>query len=155
MNLFYFHSAVYTGQMESVDNSVIEKIAVISNELPEKQKQQLLELIGSWREDVRHAPRAPYKELLNFTSKKGSHYGHAHDVSSTGVFIETTADFELGEQVNLVLTFISAPNPVRLTGSVVRKTAEGIGVQFDAASQSQVKEMDTIISKHALILRQT
>ncbi|GAV20596.1 PilZ domain protein [Mariprofundus micogutta] len=140
--------------MRSIDNSVIEKIATLSGELPEKQKQQLLDLIGSWREDVRQAPRAPYKELLNFTSKKGSHYGHAHDVSASGVFIETTAYFEVGEQVNLVLTFISAPNPVRLTGSVVRKTADGIGVHFDESSQSQVKEMDSIISKHALILRQ-
>jgi len=57
--------------------------------------------------------------------------------------------------VNLVLTFISAPNPVRLTGSVVRKTETGIGVHFDDASRSQVKEMDNIISKHALILRQS
>lgn len=139
--------------MGPVDSSVIEKIAAISNELPEKQKQQLLDLIGSWRADVRQASRAPYKELLSFTSKKGSHYGHAHDVSASGVFIETTANFELGEKVNLVLTFISALNPVRLTGSVVRKTEDGIGVHFDAASQSQVKEMDTIVSKHALILR--
>jgi len=81
--------------MQSVDNSVIEKIAAIANALPDKHKQQLLALISSWRADVRQASRAPYKELLNFTSKKGSHYGHAHDVSSTGVFIETTAEFVL------------------------------------------------------------
>ncbi|OIO67032.1 MAG: PilZ domain-containing protein [Zetaproteobacteria bacterium CG1_02_53_45] len=140
--------------MQSVDNSVIEKIAGIANELPDKHKRQLLDLIHGWRTDVRQASRAPYNELLNFTSKKGSHYGHAHDVSATGVFIETTAEFVLGEQVNLVLTFISAPNPVRLTGTVVRKTDAGIGVHFDDASRSHVKEMDNIISKHALILRQ-
>ena len=138
--------------MESVDNGVIEKIAAMSNELPEKQKQQLLELVYSWRADVRQASREPYKELLNFTSKKGSHYGHARDVSATGVFVETPADFEIGEQVKLVLIFISAPNPVRLSGSVVRIVDEGIGIQFDEASQSQVEQLDRIISKHALIL---
>jgi len=138
--------------MGSIDNGIIEKIAAMSNELPEDQKQQLLDLISSWRTDVRHASRESYKELLNFTSKLGSHYGHARDVSATGVFVETRAEFELGEQVRLVLTFISAPNPVRLTGSVVRRTDAGIAIHFDEASRSQVKELDSIISKHALIL---
>jgi len=141
--------------MESVDNSVIERIAAISNELPDKHKQQLLDLISSWRADVRRASREPYKELLNFSSKKGSHYGHARDISASGVFVETPAEFELGEQVKLVLTFISAPNPVRLTGSVVRLTDVGVAIHFDESSKSQVRQLDNIISKHALILCQS
>jgi len=141
--------------MESVSEQTIEQLASIAQQLSGEKKQQLLDLLSSWQADVRQAPREPYTELLNFKSKNGSHYGHAKDVSSTGVFIETPGDFEIGESVKLVLTFISAPNPVKLTGVVVRKTADGIGLSFDAVSQSQVKEMDSIISKHALILRQS
>jgi len=140
--------------MESISEEIIEQLAGIAQQLPDEKKQQLLELVSSWSPDVRQAPRESYTELLNFNSKSGNHYGHAKDVSSTGVFIETPAKFEIGESVKLVLTFISAPNPLRLTGRVVRKTERGIGLQFDAVSQSQVKEMDSIISKHALILRQ-
>lgn len=127
---------------------------MLAQQLPDEKKRQLLDLLSSWAPDVRQAPRESYTELLNFKSKSGNHYGHAKDISSTGVFIETPAEFEIGESVKLVLTFISAPNPVKLTGIVVRIAENGIGLNFDEDSQSQVKDMDSIISKHALILRQ-
>jgi len=141
--------------MEPVKEQTFEQLASIAQQLPENKKQQLLDLISSWHADVRQASREPYTELLNFKSKNGSHYGHAKDISSTGVFIATPGEFDIGESVKLVLTFISAPNPVKLTGVIVRKTEHGIGLNFDTVSQSQVKEMDSIISKHALILRQS
>jgi len=140
--------------MDSVSEQNMIKLADIANELPEKKRQDLLALLASWKKDVRQSAREPYTELLNFKSKNGSHYGHARDVSSSGVFIETPAEFEIGESVKLVLTFISAPNPVKLTGIVVRIADNGIGLHFDSVSQSQVREMNSIISKHALILRQ-
>lgn len=138
--------------MDSVDTDLIGKIITLAEQLPVEQRLQLLDLTSSWKADVRHAPRESYTELLNFTSKNGTHYGHARDVSATGVFIMTPAEFEIGMQVKLVLTFISAPNPVRLSGKIVRKTEEGVGVQFDTGSSRQVEELDSIISKHALIL---
>jgi len=140
--------------MDSVSEQLMVKLAGIANELPETKQKELLALLASWQRDVRQAAREPYNELLNFQSRNGSHYGHARDVSSSGVFIETPAEFEIGESVKLVLTFISAPNPVKLTGIVVRIADNGIGLHFDSVSQSQVREMNSIISKHALILRQ-
>ena len=140
--------------MEPVNPELIEKIAALACELPEQQRRQLLDLTAAWKPDIRRAPRETYTELLNFKSDNGSHYGHARDISSSGVFIVTSGQFEPGERIQLILTFISAPNPVRLSGEVVRKTAEGIGVQFDAGSSSRVAELDSIISKHALILHQ-
>ncbi len=140
--------------MEPVNPELIEKIAALASELPEQQRRQLLDLTAAWKPDIRRAPRETYTELLNFKSDNGSHYGHARDISSSGVFIVTPGQFKRGERIQLILTFISAPNPVRLSGEVVRKTAEGIGVQFDAGSSSRVAELDSIISKHALILHQ-
>ncbi len=141
--------------MNDVADHIISQLADIAQQLPENKKKELLLLLSSWQKDVRQATRESYTELLNFQSKNGSHYGHARDVSSSGVFIETPAEFEIGESVKLVLTFISAPNPVKLTGIVVRIAENGIGLHFDAVSQSQIREMDSIISKHALILRQS
>ncbi len=138
--------------MESVNTDIIEKIVAISGQLPDEQRRQLLELIADWNTDIRQSARETYSELLNFTSKNGDHYGHGKDVSATGMFIMTPVEFELGEPIKLTLTFISAPNPIRLHGFVARKTDEGIGVQFDESSRGQVKKLDSIISKHALIL---
>jgi len=138
--------------METVNDDLIKKIAALAADLPEEQRQQVLELINGWRSDVRYAPRETYIEALSFTSRNGAHYGKARDVSATGVFIVTSAEFEEGMQVKLALTFISAPNPVRLSGTIVRKTEAGIAVQFDAGRSSQVKELESIISKQMLIL---
>jgi len=140
--------------MNDVADHIISQLADIAQQLPENKKKELLLLLSSWQKDVRQATRESYTELLNFQSKNGSHYGHARDVSSSGVFIETPAEFEIGESVKLVLTFISAPNPVKLKCIVVRIADNGIGLHFDSVSQSQIREMDSIISKHALILRQ-
>lgn len=138
--------------MKPVNADIIEKIVALAAQLPDEQRRQLLDLVSSWKPDVRQAARETYTELLNFTSKNGTHYGHARDISASGVFIATLAEFEVGDPIKLILTFISAPNPVRLQGYVVRKTEEGIGVHFDESSRRQVKDLDAIISKHALIL---
>lgn len=139
--------------MESIEQSVIDQISRMAESLPERPRQQLLELVESWRADVRQAPRESYTEALSISSDSGNYFGQAKDVSATGVFVETTAKFAIGDRVKLMLTFISAPNPLRLSGSVVRISDDGIAVHFDDASQSQVRELDSIIAKHALILR--
>jgi len=139
--------------MEDTEISIIEKISAMADQLPEEKRKQLLDLVADWREDIRHAARQPYNELLTISSGTGSGYGHARDVSTTGVFIENSGDFNVGDKVKLMLTFISAPNPLRLSGTVVRKSGDGIGVNFDEISQSQIRELDSIIANHALILR--
>lgn len=139
--------------MEAIEISIIEKISTLAEQLPESKRTQLRDLVASWREDIRQATRQPYHELLTISSGGGSGYGQARDVSATGVFIENRGDFNVGDKVKLMLTFISAPNPLRLSGTVVRKDENGVGVHFDEISQSQVLELDSIIAKHALILR--
>jgi Tfp pilus assembly protein PilZ len=140
--------------METADKSVIEEIAKLALQLPEEQKRRLLALLATWKKDPRGKQREKYTELLYFTSETGKHYGYAKNISSTGVFIETGGGFRIGEHVQLVLVFISAPNPVKLKGMIVRKTMKGIGVQFDSGSQSQIKQLDSIISNHAMVLNQ-
>ncbi|PIP02146.1 MAG: PilZ domain-containing protein [Zetaproteobacteria bacterium CG12_big_fil_rev_8_21_14_0_65_54_13] len=138
--------------MGHAETNIIEELTLLAERLPEERSRQLLDLISSWREDVRRSPRESYNELLGFVSSKGSQYGHARDISGTGVFIETLADFEIGDRITLELTFISAPNPVKLSGEVVRKEAYGVAVAFDQCSRDQVAKLDDIISKHALIM---
>jgi len=138
--------------MDSVNDDIIGKITELAADLPEEQRHQLLDLIFSWKSGARYAPRETYLEPLSFTSRNGVHYGRARDVSATGMFIGTSADLEVGMQVKLALTFISAPNPVQLRGTIVRKTGEGVAVQFDVGRSSQVKELESIIARQAFIL---
>jgi len=138
----------------SPEDSTIEKIARLALELPESQKQQLLAMISHWKKNRRKAQREKYSETMNFSSEGRAYYGHARDISATGVFIESKGDFQIGEHVQLVLDFISASNPVKIGGTVMRIEAGGIGIQFDGHNETRLKHLESVISKHAMILRQ-
>lgn len=140
--------------MDSAEINLIEKIRSLALQLPEQEKRQLLALTSTWKKKSYRAQREKYTELVSFTSEHGTHYGYAKDINVTGLFIESKGKFKMGDPVQLSLAFISAPNPLKLGGEIVRKTDDGIGIQFDNRSQSQLKHLDSIISKHTHILRQ-
>ncbi len=140
--------------MDSADTNYIEEIRSLALKLPELEKRQLLALTSTWKKKTRRAQREKYTELVSFTSENGTHYGYAKDINITGLFIEGKGKFKIGEPVRLSLAFISALNPIKLGGKIVRKTDDGIGIQFDNSSQGQLKHLDSIISKHSLTLRQ-
>jgi Tfp pilus assembly protein PilZ len=140
--------------MDSAEINLIEKIRSLALQLPEQEKHQLLTLTSTWKKKTYRAQREKYTELVCFTSEHGTHHGYAKDINVTGLFIESKGTFKIGDPVQLSLAFISALNPISLGGEVVRKTDDGIGIQFDNRSQGQLKHLDSIISKHSLILRQ-
>lgn len=139
--------------MDTVDSKIIEKITALADELPQSKRRELLNLISTWQTNTRYASREPYSESLTFTSIRGRHIGIAKDVSSTGLFIQTDEYFDIGEKIELSLTFISAPNPLHLKGKIVRKTKDGIGIRFDERSRSDVMEMESVITKMGIIFR--
>ena len=52
------------------------------------------------------------------------------DISSDGVFIKTTRQFSIGEEVAMTITFPSTGESRMVTGEVVRVTPEGVGINF-------------------------
>jgi len=138
--------------MNMIDPDIITQLSALADRLPADKCAKVQDLIAGWREDVRRSPRVPYLESLSITGASVSYPGHARDISGTGVFIETAAQIELGEHVDLELIFISALNPIRLSGNVVRISADGVGVVFDANSPDQIKRLDALINKHELIM---
>lgn len=137
--------------MKAVDKKIVQRIEQIAEELPEERRRELLGLISGWHKDARQGKREQYTELVKFSSEHGVHYGHVRDINVGGCFIKCSGVFQPGERVQFALTFISSPNPVKLTGTVVRQTARGIGIRFDEGGLSRVRQMEMIIAKHAQI----
>ncbi|WP_176961758.1 PilZ domain-containing protein [Mariprofundus sp. NF] len=117
--------------MSYADPNTVKLITQIAEDLPPELQEELLILVGSWKKEVRNARRWHFVELLGFTSEHGTHQGRAKNISSTGIFIETTEPFELGEHLHLLISFMSVPDAVSLYGQISRHTHEGIGVNFD------------------------
>jgi Tfp pilus assembly protein PilZ len=52
------------------------------------------------------------------------------DISSNGVFIRTTRQFSVGQEVAMTITFPSTGESHMVTGEIVRVSSDGVGVNF-------------------------
>jgi Tfp pilus assembly protein PilZ len=80
--------------------------------------------------DLREHPRRPAAQLVEFAI--GDHfYSEAmRDISVGGMFIETTLELVIGQEVAISIPFSDGRAPVRVRGEVVRVTGDGIGIRF-------------------------
>ena len=62
---------------------------------------------------------------------------YIQDISSSGVFINTTEPFKMGDEVVLVISFTGDQNPFKIPAEIVRQTDRGIGLRFNFQSQVQ------------------
>jgi len=63
--------------------------------------------------------------------------GAVMDLSEGGAFIEIGDDIEIGEKIELSLTYFSIDKPIRIVGEVVSKRSNGMGVKFEKLTQEQ------------------
>ena len=139
--------------MAGIDKTQIARLLALAEELPENEKKELQRLVMRWDQAPR-ASRVCYKEKIHIRSAHGDHYGYARDVSLSGLFIEVEPLFAIGEQLFFSLTFISAVNPIQLSGCVVRRCSDGVAVTFDKLPISKRREFEAAVVKHRLILDQ-
>lgn len=80
--------------------------------------------------EKRKHPRKTYDAKVNFTSDEKFGTEYIRDISLEGVFIETAEEFIMGQIVSLNIPYESIEKFVKIKGTVVRITPEGIGVEF-------------------------
>ena len=94
----------------------------------EEHQQRLL---GSLEElaqpEQRRHPRRP--SLIQVTLD-GVHPGVATNMSLGGAFIQTASSFTIGRQISVDFLLHNSDEPRRMTGEVVWRSPEGVGVKF-------------------------
>jgi len=96
----------------------------------EDQQRRLLSALQELKaDDRRKHPRKPCSIPATAAITR-CFTGYIRDMSGGGAFLETTAAFEPGEHVTLTFASPNENKPIRVTGRVVRRTSQGIGVQF-------------------------
>jgi Tfp pilus assembly protein PilZ len=61
------------------------------------------------------------------------------NVSSSGIFISTHQDLQVGEEIAIKFTFPKSGNQVQATGEVVRTSDAGIGIEIKVYFQDKSK----------------
>lgn len=95
---------------------------------------------------------------LNINSKSALYAAYMPFLGRGGLFIPTTRDYQLGDEVFLLLTLMDDPTRLPIAGTVVWVTPagaqgnkpQGIGVQFssDESGQSVRQKIEAILGGH-------
>ena len=120
---------------------MVDEVASLEASMPEV-------LLSSSQLDKRCATREPYIQQLSFSSGNSVFDGRSKNISSFGLFIETTAELGVGEEIDVVLTFTSCTTPLKLKAMITRKTEEGVGAFFEVLTPAKIKEIESVLNKH-------
>ncbi|MFW5635120.1 MAG: PilZ domain-containing protein [Thermodesulfobacteriota bacterium] len=80
--------------------------------------------------EVRRYPRKNFRTSVDFSTQDRAYSDYIRDISVAGVFIETRSPLKVGEELILMIPFSDGGKAVRVKGVVVRKTRDGVGVEF-------------------------
>jgi len=102
---------------------------------------------------------------LNINSKSALYAAYMHFLKRGGLFVPTTRDYALGDEIFMLLTLMDDPTRLPIAGSVVWVTpggaqgnkTQGIGVHFsaDESGQSARRKIEDILGRHLSSPRQT
>jgi Tfp pilus assembly protein PilZ len=67
---------------------------------------------------------------VDYSTPKRAYRDFIHDLSKSGLFIETREPFKIGESISLTFTMPGSANHFKISGQIVRTEQSGIGVKF-------------------------
>jgi Tfp pilus assembly protein PilZ len=127
-------------------NEVRAFIFEIINMLSEQKMRQLLkDLEEGQRIERRKYDRKDFLRIIDYTVGDRYYRDFIQDISESGVFIQTSQTFSIGQTI--LMTFISPDNqkPFRINGKIIRIHEDGIGVKFKIESQVQEAALKSIV----------
>lgn len=127
---------------------IIARIFVVINQL---DKDELLHRLRPFQDPdfkwVREYPRLACYIMVDFATSDKVYRSCIRDISASGVFIETTDAFKVGQSIALCFTISDSDDmlPFKTKGKVTRLYPDGIGVQYENISQYQRDILDTLV----------
>ena len=98
-----------------------EQQLALYKQLDETSAQSLSE-----RDDI----RLPYAQSVQFVFKENAYAGISEDISSSGMFIEVSGNFQVGQTIIAMIPFSNDSKQLKIPAEIVRVTAQGIGIRF-------------------------
>ncbi|MFW6414447.1 MAG: PilZ domain-containing protein [Verrucomicrobiota bacterium] len=115
--------------MEGLNERLVEKI----EQLNDKEKIELLLQLesGNFDPNRREHPRVPFfAEVSYVNADDQTTQEFVRDLSVGGMFIETSAPLEAGQDIQARFSLPGLKEDIRIPAKVVRLTPEGMGVRF-------------------------
>jgi Tfp pilus assembly protein PilZ len=118
-------------QQKGIILQIIERILDMSNE-------QRLDLLNKLEEVPQHELtlgerneiRKTYDRTISFYIQNKRYQALCKDISSGGIFIQTSEVFHLGQLVTLDIPFSNGDQSIQVPAEIVRVDTDGIGLRF-------------------------
>ena len=102
-------------------------------QMSEDEKRKLLtQLQQKAFTEKRRYPRRPFLMPLAYAAEGKSHRDSAQNISVGGMYITTEEDLAINQKITMIIPLFSFEDPVKITGKIVWRDANGIGVQFES-----------------------
>jgi len=96
----------------------------------EQQTQLLIYVVELIAENKRISIRKAYKIQISYATQNRIYSDNISDISRSGLFIETSRPFNIGEEIILSFNMHGYDRPFKIKGDIVRSNQQGIGVEF-------------------------
>ena len=147
-----------TLMIKSMDKDVLTShLAKLIIDLGEEQQLALLERLKEMTSveipertvdlDEREIPRVPCNIDIDYTTRDRSYTNTILDISPAGVFIETDDPPEIGQNITLIFSFLASEGHFEITGEIVWRSSQGIGVKFYDMSLDKQKWIQDFVRK--------
>jgi Tfp pilus assembly protein PilZ len=136
------------GDSPTQDLPVYDQLLEAISTLSAGQQTELLGIIDDrWGEKSRQDDRKGFFMTVDYVVNGRYYRDFIQDMSDGGVFIKTRQKFEPGQEI--LMTFM-APNlqkPFKISGEIMRRLDNGIGVRFKKESQVQVETISALVDQ--------
>ena len=123
---------------EAGKTGVFARLHELIEKMSKDEQQRLLdELEERLVKKKRKHERKTFSTTIDYSTESGSYRDFIKDISSGGVFIETSNPFSVGEVISMTLLLPEYNKKIKIQGDIVRMDKQGIGVKFKT---SQVQE---------------
>ena len=113
------------------ESEVMARLMLLIKRMTVHEREILLRALKQKHfREKRKKPRKASPMLLDFAVRDRVRQGFIYDLSVGGVFIQTAESISVGQEILTIIPIPNSPKSVRVKGSVVRNTPNGIGVKF-------------------------
>ena len=109
--------------------------AYLDNASEEERQRILISLEEMWERGRRQHPRKPCSIPVTCAAEDRVIKDFIKNISAGGAFIETSVAFSPGEHITLMFSSTEQEEPIKISGRIVWRVPEGIGVKFTTASR--------------------
>jgi Tfp pilus assembly protein PilZ len=119
--------------MPKPEDDVTQRLRQLISDMSGDEKSRLLEQLEkkSYTEK-REYPRKPYFMPLEYAAENKAYKDFSQNISIGGLYIETKEDIEVNQQITMIIPLFSFEDPIKITGKIIWRDANGIGVQFES-----------------------